>query len=50
MGHFDVIKEKVLRKEFNLQDRYKLELCLKRKDSILLISSLLGFSSEDNPP
>jgi len=43
MGHFDVIKEKVLRKEFSLKERYKLELCLKRRDSISVISSLLCF-------
>ena len=43
MGLENATTAKRLRKELSLKDRYKLELCLKRKDSISVISSLLGF-------
>jgi IS30 family transposase len=43
MEHFNVITEKVLRKELTEKDRYAIELCLKRGDSISSISVLLGF-------
>jgi IS30 family transposase len=43
MGHPNAITSKVLRKELTEKERYTLELCLKRGDSVSVISSLLGF-------